>query len=44
VSECPGNAGHRNGQDKESKNLLIEGHAVRCRKAMLVCNTLRRTE
>ena len=28
VSKGPGDAGHRDGQDKESKNLLIEGHAV----------------
>jgi hypothetical protein len=38
VGKCPGDAGHRNGQDEESKNLLIEGHAVRCLKTILVCN------
>src|SRR5581483_5091141 len=38
VSECPSDAGHGYGQDKEGENLLVQGHAIRCRKSTLVCN------
>jgi hypothetical protein len=39
VGECPCNAGHRYGQNKQGYNLLVEGHAIRCRKPLVVCST-----
>jgi hypothetical protein len=37
MGKRPRDASHRYGKNKQGENLLVEGHAIRCRKLALVC-------